>query len=152
MSSHATTCFGKPNAPESRKFESKVRRNQIEFLRTTAGFYHPAEVGRKSTTTLHKDNGWGKSTSLCTEYAKPRNEKDSMPFASIDAHKQIGPVWNVGIAKVLDVYGIEVQVQSLSNRKFPTWFLISSGHERFVKELHLHNATNENLSSSLLRR
>ena len=64
-----------------------------------------------------------------------------MPYASIDAYKQIGPVLNIGIAKVLDVYGIEVQVQSLSNPKYPTPILISRGHEGFVNELHLHNAT-----------
>ena len=90
-------------------FESMPRRNQMEFLRTTAGFYHPVKIGRTFSTTLHKEDGWRKCTSLCKEYAKPRNEKDSSPYVSIDAHKQIGPVLNVGIAKVLDVYGIEVQ-------------------------------------------
>ena len=30
-----------------KSFESMRRRSQIEFLPTTAGFYHPVEVGRK---------------------------------------------------------------------------------------------------------
>ena len=45
-----------------------------------------------------------------------------------------------------------MQVQSLSNSKYPTRILISRGHERFVNELHLHNATIVNHSSSKHRR
>ena len=56
-------------------FESMPRRSQIEFLQTTAGFYHPVKVGRKNTLILHKEDGWGKCTSLCKEYTKPRNDK-----------------------------------------------------------------------------
>ena len=33
---------------------------------------------------------------------------------------------NIGIAEVLDVYGIEAQVQSLNNPKYSTWILISA--------------------------
>ena len=39
-------------------FESMCRGSQIEFLRTTAGFYHPVEVGRNYTAILHKDDRW----------------------------------------------------------------------------------------------
>ena len=68
----------------------------------------------------------GESARHCVKNTqKPRNDKDSRPFVSIDAYQQIGPVLNDGIAKVLDVYGIEVQVQSLSDPRFPTWILIS---------------------------
>ena len=75
-----------------------------------------------------------------------------MPYASIDAYEQIGPVLNIGFTKDLDVYGIEMQVQSLSNPMYFTWMLISCGYEEFVNELHLHNTTIMNHSSSLLRR
>ena len=74
---------------------------------------------------------------------------DSRPYASIDAYQQIGPVLNIGIARILDVYGIEVQIQSLSDPRFSTWILISRGHERFVNFLHLHNNTIVNQSFSL---
>ena len=56
------------------------------------------------------------------------------PYASIDAYQQLGPVLNIGLAKVFDVHGIEVHVQSLGDPRFPTWILTSRGHERFVIE------------------
>ena len=100
-------------------------------------------------TTLHKEDGWGKCTSLCKEYTKCRNHMDSRPFASTDAYQHIGPVLNIGIAKILDVYRTEVQFSSLSDPRFPTWILTSRDHERFVNELHLHNNTIVNQSFSL---
>ena len=89
---------------------------------------------------------------MCNACTKPRNDKDSRPYTSIDAHQKVGLVLNVGIAKVLDVHGIEVQVQSMSDPIFPTWIVTSRGHERLVNELHLHNTTIVNHSSLLLRR
>ena len=83
---------------------------------------------------------------MCKEYTAPRKREDSRPYASIDAEHEIGPVLNIGIATVIDVHGIEVQVPSLS---YSVWILISRGHERFVDEIHRHNSDIVNYSSSL---
>ena len=80
---------------------------------------------------------------------RPRNQEDSRPYASIDANQEIGPVLNIGIATVLDVPGIEVQVPSLSTPERSTWILISGGYERLVNEIHRHNPETVNYSSSL---
>ena len=85
---------------------------------------------------------------MCKEYTAPRNGEDSKPCASIDADQDIGPVLNIGIATVMDVPGIEVQVLSPSSPGHSVWFLISRGHERFVNEIHRHNSDIVNNSSS----
>ena len=79
----------------------------------------------------------------------PKNQENSIPHASIDANQESGPVLNIGIATILDVLGIEVQVPSLSTPQRFTWLLISRGHERFVNEIHRHNPEFVNYSSSL---
>ena len=86
---------------------------------------------------------------MCKEYTKSRNDEDSTPHASIDGYQQIGPILNVWIAKIIDVYGIEVQVPSLRNPMFPTRVLTSRGRERFVNESHLHKYTIVNQCFSL---
>ena len=78
----------------------------------------------------------------------PRNREDSKTYASIDADQEIGSVLNIGFATVIDVPGIEVQVPSLSSPGYSVWILIS-GHERFVNEIHRHNSDIVNCSSSL---
>ena len=112
--------------------------SKIEYLRTTAKFYHPSEKGNHYVTTTLEDDGWGKHTSMCKEHAALRNREDSRPYASIDAEQEIGPVLNIGIATVFDVPGIEVQVPSLSFPGCSVWILISRGHERFVNEIQAH--------------
>ena len=79
----------------------------------------------------------------------PRNQRDSRPYASIGANQEIGPVLNIGIATVLDVPGIEVQVPSLSTPERCIWILISRGYERLVNEIHRHNPETVNYRSSL---
>ena len=66
-----------------------------------------------------------------------------------DANQESGPVLSVGVATVLDVPGIEVQVPSLSTPERSMWILISRGHERFVNEILRHNPEIVNHSSSL---
>ena len=80
----------------------------------------------------------GRRTSMCKEYTAPRNQKDSRPFASIDANQQIDPILNIGIALIVDVPGIEVQVPSLSDLWRSMWILTNRGKERFVNEIHRH--------------
>ena len=102
---------------------------KIEYLRTTAKFYHPFEKGNYNVTTTLDDDGWGKRTSMCSEYAASRNREDSRPYTSIDAEKEIGPISKIGIVTVIDVLGIEeVQVPSLSSPEYFVWTLISRGH------------------------
>ena len=95
-------------------FNSMPFVSKIEYLRTTAKFYHPVEKGIHFFTTTLEDDGWRKRISICTEYTAPRNREDSRPYALIDANQEIGPVLNIGIATVMDVLSIEVQVSSLS--------------------------------------
>ena len=97
-----------------RDFNSMPFVTNTEYLRTTAKFYHPVEKGNHYITTTLEDDEWRKCTSICTEYTTPRNREDSRPYASIDANQEIGPVLTIGIATVMDVPGIEVQVPSLS--------------------------------------
>ena len=87
---------------------------------------------------------------MCKEYTAPRNQKGSRPHSLIDADQEIGPVLNVGVAKSLDMYGIEVQVPSLSIPERSRWIFISRGQERLVGEIHRHNTEIMN-DSSLLR-
>ena len=66
-----------------------------------------------------------------------------------EADQDIGPVLNIGIATVIDVLGIDVQVPSLSSPGYPVWILTSRGRERFVNEIHRHNSDIVNYNSSL---
>ena len=86
---------GKRMLQNLESFESMTLWSKIESLRTTAGFFHPVEKGSIYFTTLHKEDGWRKCTSLCKEYRKQRNDEDSRPDASIDAHQQIGPILDI---------------------------------------------------------
>ena len=83
--------------------------------------------------------------SMCKEYTAPRNREDSKPHASIDAEQEIGPVLNIGIASVIDVPGIELQLPSLSSPGYSVRILKSRGHERFVNEIHRHNSDSSSL-------
>ena len=121
-------------------FNSMPFMGKIEYLRTTAKFYHPIEKGNYYVTTTLDDDGWGKRTSIGKEYTAPRNREESKPYASIDAETEIGPVLNIEIAAIIDVLGIEVQVPSLSSPGYFVWILISRGHERFVNEIQRHNS------------
>ena len=42
---------------------------------------------------------------MCKEYTAPRSQKDSRPFASIDANQKIDPILNIEIALIVDVPG-----------------------------------------------
>ena len=97
--------------------------SKIEYLRTTAKFYHPIEKGNYCVTTALDDDGLGKRTSMCKEYTAPRNREDSKPYASIDAEKEFGPVLNIEIGKIIDIPGIEVQVPLLSSPGYSVWIL-----------------------------
>ena len=127
-------------------FNSMPFMSKIEYLRTTAIFYHPIEKGNYHVTTALDDDGWRKRTSMCKEYTAPSNRWDSKPYASIDAQKEIGAVLNIEIATIIDVLGIEVQVLSVSSPGY--WILISRGHERFVNEIHRHYSDIVSYSSS----
>ena len=62
---------------------------KIEYLRTTAKFYHPIEKGTYYVTTTLEDDGWGMRIPMRKEYTAPRNRKDSRPYASIDVDKEL---------------------------------------------------------------
>ena len=69
-------------------FNSMPFMSKIEYLRTTAKFYHPTEKRNYYVTTALEDDGWGKRTSMCKEYTAPRKKEDSEPHASIDVEKK----------------------------------------------------------------
>ena len=96
-------------------FESMSFMSKIESLRAAAKFHHPIEIENSYVTTLLEDDGWRRRTSMCKEYTAPRNQRDSRPFASIDAIQKNDPISNIGIALIVDVPGIEVRVPSLSD-------------------------------------
>ena len=123
--------------------------SKIESLRTTAKLYHPVEEGNYYIPAPLEDDGWGRRTSMCKEYTGPRNQENSRPYASVDANQESGPVLNIGIATILDVLGVEVQVPSLSTPERFKYILISCGHERFVNDIHRNNPEIVNCSSSL---
>ena len=131
-------------------FESMPFMSKIESLRAAAKFYHPIEIGNYFVTTLLDNDGWGRRTSMCKEYTAPRNQKESRPFASIDANQKIDPILNIEIALIVDVPGIEVQVPSLSDLWRSMWILTSRGKETFVNEIPRHKPGIVN-DSSLLR-
>ena len=114
--------------------------SKIEYLRTTANFYHPIEKGNNYVTTSLDDDGWRKRTSMCKEYTAPRNREDSKPCASIDTEKEIGPVLNIEMATIIDVPGIEVQVPSLSSPGYSVRILTTSLR---TKEENLNNVCSE---------
>ena len=117
-------------------FESMPFMSKIESLRAAAKFHSPIDIEMYFVTTLLEDNGWGRRTSMCKEYTAPRNQRDSRPFASIDANQKIDPILNIEIALIVDVPGIEVRVPSLSDLWRSMWILTSRGKERFVNEIH----------------
>ena len=119
--SETAACFGKPNASEFERFQFDAILWKIEYLRTTAKFYHPIEKGNHKITTTLEDDRWGKRTSMCKEYTAPRNREDSKPYASIDGEKESDPVSYIEIATIIDVPCIEVQVPSMSSPGYPVW-------------------------------
>ena len=94
---------------------------------------------------------WSKITPMCREYTHPREHPDSLCFATINANTKIGPILNIRISQVFCIYGLEVQIPSLSRPRYSSWILICRGLERFVDELHLHDRHINTPSSSLLR-
>ena len=86
-------------------FESMPFMSKIESLRAAAKFHHPIEIENSNVTTFLEDDGWGRRTSMCKEYTAPRSQKDSRPFASIDANQKIDPILNIEIALIVDVPG-----------------------------------------------
>ena len=60
----------------------------------------------------------------------------------------IGPISEVHIVKILDEYGLEVAIPSLCKPGDVTYVVISRETERFVNEIHTHEA--ETRSSSEL--
>ena len=120
-------------------FESMLVRSKIESLRTAAKLYHPVEIGNYYVTILLEDDGC-RRTSMCREYTAARSQRDSRQFASVDADQERGTFLNIGIATIVDVPGIEVQVPSLSDPWRSIWILTSRGEEKFVNEIRGHNS------------
>ena len=99
-------------------FNSMPFMSKIEYLRTTAKFYHTIEKRNDCVTTTLEDDGWRKRTSMCKEHTAPRKREETRRYASIDAEKEIDPVKYIEIGTIVDVSGIEVQVPSLSSQGY----------------------------------
>ena len=73
---------------------------------------------------IHSAQKWEGFKTIRIDRCKPRND----------------PILNIGIALIVDVPRIEMQVPSLSDLWRSVWILTSRGNERFVNEIHRHKA------------
>ena len=66
-----------------------------------------------------------------------RTHPQSMFFAAILGRTIIGPVIEVQIVKILDLYGLELAIPSLNDRERTSYVMLSRGKNRFVDEIHI---------------
>ena len=62
------------------------------------------------------------------------------PSGTIPAGTMAGPICEVYIVKILDEYGLEVAIPSICKPGDVTYVVISRENERFVNEIHTHEA------------
>ena len=82
---------------------------------------------------------------LCREYLISRSYPKTQALAAIPEGTIVGPVLEVHIVKILDGYGIEVDIPSVEIPLDTSYVVISRETNRFVNEIHDHK---EELSSS----
>ena len=86
-------------------------------------------------------------TSLPRKYTLLRASPLSRAYAAILGGTIIVPVIEVHIVKILDSFGLEIEISSPYFPKRTSWVLISREQSRFVDELHIPNARH-NLTSA----
>ena len=97
-------------------------------------------IKKRVQMTQFCDDGWGNFTPPCREYSSSRAYPKTRALAAVPVGTIIGPAIEVHIVKILDEYGIEVAIPSICRPKDTSYVVISSETERFVNEIHKHNA------------
>ena len=123
--------------------ESMPFMSKIASLQTAAKFHHPIETENYFVTTLLEDDGWKRRTSMWKEYTALRNQKDSRPFASIEANQKIDPIlihWNCFDCWCSRHWGASTITEW--SMALHVDFLTSRGKEIFVNEIHRHKNRN----------
>ena len=82
----------------------------------------------------------GTNHTLCREYVCSRVFPQAKPLGATPAGTIIGPISEVHIVNILDEYGLEVAIPSLCKPGDVTYVVISRETERFVNEIHTHEA------------
>ena len=62
------------------------------------------------------------------------------PLGVIPANTIIGPIQDVHMVEILNEYGIEIAIPSFCKPRDVTYVVISRETERFVNEIHTHEA------------
>ena len=74
------------------------------------------------------------------KYTCSRVFPQAKPLGAIPAGTIIGPITDSHIVKILDDYGMEVAIPSICRPGDVTYVVISRETERFVNEIHTHEA------------
>ena len=76
----------------------------------------------------------GEQLLLCAvKYSSSRSHPKTKALAAVPEGTTVGPVH---IIEILDGYGIEVAIQSISNPENTSYVVITREAERFVNEIH----------------
>ena len=108
-------------------------------------------AGENNKIRPNEDDGWRTIAPSCRKYSRSRTYPKTEALATIPEGTTIGPVLEVHIVEILDGYGIEVAIQSISNPENTSHVVITREAERFVIEIHDHRqelrASNELLAN-----
>ena len=81
----------------------------------------------------------GRNYTLCREFSWSRVFPQAKPLGAIPAGT-IGQIEEVRFVKILDEYEVEVAIQSICKPGDVTYVVIPRETERFVNEIHTHEA------------
>ena len=77
-----------------------------------AGIYHREKKDMHYKTIPDVDDGFVETIPMCREYTHLRSDGKSMCFAVIPGETVIGPVIDARVMKLVDKYGIEIEIPS----------------------------------------
>ena len=76
------------------------------------------------------------TSSSCSNAANSQSNPKTRALAAIPGGTIIGP--DIEVVKIIDKYGIEVAIQSISIPENTSYVVISTETDRFVNEIHNH--------------
>ena len=85
-------------------------------------------------------DGWGEITPFCRKNNCFLVFPQAKPLGPVPTGTVKGPIQEVHIVKILDEYGIEVAIPPICKSGDVTYVVISKETERFVNEIHTHEA------------
>ena len=112
-------------------------------------FQHLVIAGNYYKIRPDEDDGWGTIAPLCREYSSSRSCPKTKALAAIPEGTTVGPVY---IIEILDGYGIDVAIQSISNPDNTSYVVITREAERFVNEIHSWSQTRTQVQKWSARR